>query len=482
MAPAEGNVPTGVLMDEDAEALSFPKIYCGKQRKFHQRITYGKIIKSDFKRYDRRCANNVTKLLYSYKKLQIQQVVNQVSIAMRQRKNICNTAKNVTSNENLEQLLDDNHGYRILKQIRGSPSYWKQVRSEMVAMVRQLGKPSLFGSFSAAESEWLELIIILYKNNNKKDLNFEEAKNLSFNDKAELIRKDPITCAQYFDHRINKLIKEFINKKNGPFKKYQVVDFDFRVEFQHRGSPHIHIIIWLLDAPIYHELKDNSDVIEFIDSIITCNADHPLIKYQTHNHTHTCNKRKINNHKNNKSFTCRFNIPYPIMNRTMILQPLGDDSNDQIKKVALNNYEKIKQKLNSLKDFKGLVTYENFLAELYLNENEYLLAIRSSIMRVTVFLKRESNEIFINGYNKDILDVHKANMDLQYVLDPHACIAYMVNYINKSNRGQSDLIRAAIEESNNGNLTLRQKLSLIGNSFLNSTEVSAQEAAYIILG
>jgi hypothetical protein len=33
MAPAEGNVPTGVLMDEDAEALSFPKIYCGKQRK-----------------------------------------------------------------------------------------------------------------------------------------------------------------------------------------------------------------------------------------------------------------------------------------------------------------------------------------------------------------------------------------------------------------------------------------------------------------
>jgi hypothetical protein len=109
-------------------------------------------------------------------------------------------------------------------------------------------------------------------------------------------------------------------------------------------------------------------------------------------------------------------------------------------------------------------------------------------MRVTVFLKRESNEIFINGYNKDILDVHKANMDLQYVLDPHACITlikclyYMVNYINKSNRGQSDLIRAAIEESNNGNLTLRQKLSLIGNSFLNSTEVSAQEAAYIILG
>jgi hypothetical protein len=120
MAPAEGNVPTGVLMDEDAEALSFPKIYCGKQRKFHQRITFGKIIKSDFKRYDRRCANNVTKLLYSYKKLQIQQVVNQVSIAMRQRKNICNTAKNVTSNENLDQLLDDNHGYRILKQIRGT--------------------------------------------------------------------------------------------------------------------------------------------------------------------------------------------------------------------------------------------------------------------------------------------------------------------------------------------------------------------------
>jgi hypothetical protein len=401
---------------------------------------------------------------------------------MRQRRNNSTTAKDVTSNENLEHLLDDNQGYRLLKQIRGSPSYWKQVRSEMLAMVRQIGKPTLFGSLSAAESEWPELITILYKNIRKKELTLEQAKNLSFNDKAELIRMDPITCAQYFDHRIKKLINEYLKKKNGPFKKYKLVDYDFRVEFQHRGSPHIHILIWLDGAPIYHEFKDNLDVTEFIDSIITCNADHPLIKFQTHSHTHTCNKSKNCKTNGKKSFKCRFNIPYPIMRRTTILQPLSDETNDVLKKKAKSDYDRIQSKLNLLKDIKYFITYDDFLAELYLSEDDYLLAIRSSIIRSTVFLKRECNEVFINAYNKDILDVHKANMDLQYVLDPHACIAYMVNYINKSNRGQSELIRIAIEQSNNGDLSLRQKLSSIGNSFLNSTEVSAQEAAYIILG
>ncbi len=49
-APGQGNIQTGFLRDESDEALSFPKIYCGKQRKFVKRITYGKICKSDFKR------------------------------------------------------------------------------------------------------------------------------------------------------------------------------------------------------------------------------------------------------------------------------------------------------------------------------------------------------------------------------------------------------------------------------------------------
>lgn len=92
-------------------------------------------------------------------------------------------------------------------------------------------------------------------------------------------------------------------------------------------------------------------------------------------------------------------------------------------------------------------------------------SIQSSLKRDTVFLKRGSKEIFINGYNNEILSLHRANMDLQFILDPYACIAYMINYINKSNRGMSELLKDSISEINDGNFSLRKKFHKIGMLF-----------------
>ena len=56
-------------------------------------------------------------------------------------------------------------------------------------------------------------------------------------------------------------------------------------------------------------------------------------------------------------------------------------------------------------------------------------------------------------------------MDLQFILDPYACIAYMINYINKSNRGMSELLKDSISEINDGNFSLRKKFHKIGMLF-----------------
>ena len=98
----------------------------------------------------------------------------------------------------------------------------------------------------------------------------------------------------------------------------------------------------------------------------------------------------------------------------------------------------------------------------FTRKDDYIQCIQSSLKRDTVFLKRNSEEIFINAYNNDILNLHRANMDLQFILDPYACIAYMINYINKSNRGMSELLRDAINEINDGNISLRKKFHKIG--------------------
>ena len=82
---------------------------------------------------------------------------------------------------------------------------------------------------------------------------------------------------------------------------------------------------------------------------------------------------------------------------------------------------------------------------------------------------------------KDLLGVWKANHDIQYILDAYACAMYIVSYINKSAKGMSRLMAEACKEARKGNKSLKESVRHIGNRFLNAVEVSAQEAAYLIL-
>ena len=475
IAPGEGNRPLGILYDSKAEVLAFPKIYCGQDRKLSTKLTYGAIAKSELKRYDRRCAMNTAKILYSYKKLQIHQLTNAISIVLRKKPSMSGICVgDLLEPGALESIISKDNGYGIFKQIRGAPAYWETKKKEVKAMIRQLGCPTFFMTLSAAETKWNELIVILMKTLKKKEISLEEADNLQYHEKAELIGKDPVTCARYFEYRVNKLFHCYILQPQGPFGSNNVLDYYYRVEFQHRGSPHLHIMFWLDNAPLYTGSQENEKrCVEFIDEHICCKKENVDVdvNLQRHDHSFTCWKGK------NKS-ECRFNIPYPILKNTMILHPLEVEDLRQHKK----NFMSIKEELKKFYKSNEKVSYELFLEKiLKMDEETYLNAIRSSLTRPTVFLKRNSDEIFINAYNQKILKLHRANMDIQYILDPYACTAYMINYINKSNRGMSELIRKAIADCSEGNMSSRQKLSKIGSCFLNSTEVSAQEAVYMIL-
>lgn len=72
-------------------------------------------------------------------------------------------------------------------------------------------------------------------------------------------------------------------------------------------------------------------------------------------------------------------------------------------------------------------------------------------------------------------------MDMQYVLDPYACATYILSYITKGQRGMSRLLEKATQEVKSGNKHISQKVRHIGNKFLNAVEISAQEAAHLLL-
>lgn len=87
------------------------------------------------------------------------------------------------------------------------------------------------------------------------------------------------------------------------------------------------------------------------------------------------------------------------------------------------------------------------------------------------------SELRVNNYNPACLSARRAN--IQFVLDVYACAMYIVSYISKAQKGMSELLRKTCDEARENNSTIKQQD--IGNTFLNSVEISAQEAVYIAL-
>lgn len=480
IAPAEGNHPLSIFQDKFSEFLCFPTIYCGQPREDNNDreipLHYSTICKWELRNVDRRVAQNITNLFYKLKKVQIKQIADKVSLALRKckMKDKKLTVREVLSEDSVNEIMRLNEGYKVLRTLRGSPPYWERAKKDIYAMIRQLGIPTWFCSFSSAETKWLPLLRCLGLLIDKKDYSDTDLLNMPWLEKCRLIKSDPITCSRYFDHKVQMFINNVLRSQSSPIGK--ISDFFYRVEFQQRGSPHIHMLVWVQDALILSKGNDE-EVVNFIDSYVTCKKNgeiEDLVNYQTHRHAPTCRKKGQG--------VCRFGFPLPPLDKTMILYGLKRKTKEYEK--AREDYDKILLALEELKlGNETSFTLEEFLQSLKLSYSEYLLALASNIKegQAKVFLKRNTSEIRINNYNDTLLKCWEANMDIQYILDPYACAAYIVSYMSKGQRGMSNLLRQACEEASEGENDIRHQVRRVGNAFLTHVEVGAQEASYILL-
>ena len=81
---------------------------------------------------------------------------------------------------------------------------------------------------------------------------------------------------------------------------------------------------------------------------------------------------------------CRFGVPWPPMQETRILYPLGIENTDEIS-VLQEDYKSLMSKLNKLPE--DIETHESWLIYNGINEDTYILIIRSTLKRPKVFLK-----------------------------------------------------------------------------------------------
>ena len=96
----------------------------------------------------------------------------------------------------------------VLKNVRGSPAYYQCTFYELLAMIRQLGTPTWFFTLSAADMKWPEVIQTIAKQYGVAYTD-EEVCQLSFEERSNWLRQNPVTAARHFQYRLDVFFKDF---------------------------------------------------------------------------------------------------------------------------------------------------------------------------------------------------------------------------------------------------------------------------------
>lgn len=291
----------------------------------------------------------------------------------RSEESIIRSKINVWGNMRYQDEQNDNapaaeNLHLYMSAIRGSKSYWKKYTGDIMAMITRLGPPTFFLTVSYDDMGSTDVLNAMWKASHAADdPPPEKIQDLPFEIRRDLLNFNPVAAARHFNLRTQELIKLITTDTTifgGP-----VADYTFRVEFQDRGSPHLHSLIWVEGAPGF----STPEGIAFIDRNVSCGLQRSgmediVRRYQSHRDTPTCFK---------KSASCRFGFPRPLAAETTLV------SEDACKG-------------------RGAVIH------------------------------RDKGEERINNYHPVLLKLLRCNMDIQPVIGVAAVAFYIAKYIGKN--------------------------------------------------
>ena len=134
-----------------------------------------------------------------------------------------------------EQLVRNEQAYKFLKNVRGSPAYWQDQLYNVLAMLQTLSISTWFLIFSAADLHWPEMIQAVA--DNLKRL------KMSIADRSRYLCQNPTTGVRMFQHRLEAFFSEYLLSNTHPLG--HITDYVIKIEFQIRGSPHGHCLLWV---------------------------------------------------------------------------------------------------------------------------------------------------------------------------------------------------------------------------------------------
>ena len=243
----------------------------------------------------------------------------------------------------------------MLQSVRGTSQYWYKRKGELRCMLRELGPP-LFLTLSCAEYASADI-------------------------EEYCCTEDPISVSIKFSAMFHTFFKIII--KGGALGK--VDHYYIKTEYQARGAPHYHFLLWIHGAPVAG-VDPPEKVLAWIEKRITYSQQQDkepelydlVTRYQMHKCSAYCKKPKQSGTLFVKK--CKFGFPRPV---TQAVSTVWKTASKQ-----RGNYH----------------------------------------------LKRTEDDVKIN-YNPLLLKVWKANMDIQYIAESTMALAHYVSgYVTKAER------------------------------------------------
>ena len=129
-----------------------------------------------------------------------------------------------------------NRVIRFGRTLHGTRQYWATQRANLRVMQETLGMPTVLFTLSAADLHWPELYDLLKYYKPSADMT-------KISEKSKAMSENPHLTDWFFLTRAKSFLSYFFVNCLG-FKDYWA-----RIEYQHRGSPHVHGMGWIKDSP-----------------------------------------------------------------------------------------------------------------------------------------------------------------------------------------------------------------------------------------
>ena len=290
------NSPSWISQVPGGEELAFPWLFplgCGgltEERPI--RLSVPDYFNCRLYNRDSRWRKSITYLMYAVNHMEQSRLSNEIEIQMR-LKSLGKASSQITAGDLYHPGTHPEikaNTFMFMKNIRGTVAYWADILHNLLSTVKTLRPPTLFVTLSSDDCNWPKLKMLLH------GVSYTEA--LQMPSCTSAMRKDPLLTLVFFEGRWKAFLKFILKSKDSPVG--QILDFFARIEYQNRGSPHIHLFLWVMQAPSL-ERSTASEILQYIDKVISTTIpnenDDQVLNYlvghlQTHHHTSRCQRHK----------------------------------------------------------------------------------------------------------------------------------------------------------------------------------------------